>query len=153
MPRKSKQGIKTGSWQTKKYKRRFKTGFYMLRMFWQGFKSRPWYTERVWQGFKYESWHAKKVWQVSRLGLDMLSKFNGREPKSCFGLVFNFKLGYFCYAFIAKHRQVCQHLKLNTLTKFCTVNLNLSMAKVSPKLSCPFNEALSATRWQYQSQV
>jgi hypothetical protein len=55
------------------------------------------------------------------------AKANGREPKSCLGWVFNFKLGYFVMHAITRHIQACPILELKTQPRFCLVSLSLSM--------------------------
>ncbi len=42
------------------------------------------------------------------------AKANGREPKSCLGQIFNFKLGHFVIHAIARHVQACPSLQLKT---------------------------------------
>ncbi len=54
-------------------------------------------------------------------------KANGREPKSCLGLVFKFKLGRFLMYAIVWHVQACLSLELETRPSFCPVSLSLSM--------------------------
>jgi len=50
------------------------------------------------------------------------AKANGREPKSCFGLVFSFKLGCFVMCTIVWPNQVQLSLEWKTRLKFCPVN-------------------------------
>ena len=52
---------------------------------------------------------------------------NGREPKSCLGQVFNFKLGCFVMCTIAWSTQAQPSLMLKTQPRFCPVSLTLSM--------------------------
>jgi hypothetical protein len=56
-----------------------------------------------------------------------------REPRSCMGWVFNFKLGCLCMSAIAWHIQAPPHLKLKTRPRFCNVSLSLSMSKLINK--------------------
>ncbi len=55
------------------------------------------------------------------------AKANGREPKNCLGLVFNFKLGCFVMCTIALPIQEQPNLELITRPRFCPVSLSLSM--------------------------
>ena len=55
------------------------------------------------------------------------TKANRREPKSCFGRVFNFKLGYFVMCTIARPIQARPSLELKTRPRFRPVSLSLSM--------------------------
>jgi hypothetical protein len=56
-------------------------------------------------------------------------KANGREPKSCLGQVFIFKLGCLDMCTIALPIQVQPNLEWRTQPKFCPVSLSLSMQK------------------------
>ncbi len=53
----------------------------------------------------------------------------GREPKSCLGRVFNFKLVRFVMFSIAWPLQARQSLELKTRPRFCPAGLSLSMNK------------------------
>ncbi len=53
------------------------------------------------------------------------TKDNGREPKSCFGRVFNFKLGCFVMCTIVWPVQAQTILELKTRPRFCPVSLSL----------------------------
>ncbi len=55
------------------------------------------------------------------------AKANGREPKGCWGQVFNFKLGHFVIHAIAWYIQAHPTLELKTRQRFCPVSLSLSM--------------------------
>ncbi len=55
------------------------------------------------------------------------AKANGREPKSCLGRVFNFKLGCFVMCVIAWPTQAQLSLELKTWPRFRPVSLSLSM--------------------------
>jgi hypothetical protein len=55
------------------------------------------------------------------------AKANGREPKSCSGRIFNFKLGCFVMCTIARPIQVQLSLEWKTQSSFCPVSLSLSM--------------------------
>jgi hypothetical protein len=64
------------------------------------------------------------------------TKANGREPKSCLGQVFNFKLDCFVTYAIERHIQAHPSLELNTLPWFRPVSWSLSMSEHS---SNPYN--------------
>ncbi len=57
--------------------------------------------------------------------------YGGREPKSCLGQFFNFKLGHYVIRAIAWHIQACPTLELKTRPRFCPVSLSLSMSLVT----------------------
>ncbi len=57
-------------------------------------------------------------------------KDNGREPKSCLGQVFNFKLGCLVMCTIAWPIQAWPSLELKTRLRFRPISLSLSMSKV-----------------------
>jgi hypothetical protein len=59
------------------------------------------------------------------------TKANGREPKSCLGRVFNFKLGCFVMCTIAWPIQARLSLELKTRPRFHPVSLILSMGAMS----------------------
>jgi hypothetical protein len=69
------------------------------------------------------------------------AKANGREPKSCMGGVFHFKLGCLDMCTIAWPVQVQTSLEWKTRPKFCPVSLSLSMQK-------PLLSGHSFERWQ-----
>jgi hypothetical protein len=50
-------------------------------------------------------------------------KVNGREPKSCLGQVFNFKLGCFCHEYNCVAQTNKPQLELKTRPLFCPLNL------------------------------
>jgi hypothetical protein len=50
------------------------------------------------------------------------TKANGREPKSCLGQVFNFKLGRFCYEWNCMTYTSMPTLVLKTWPRFCPVS-------------------------------
>jgi hypothetical protein len=56
-------------------------------------------------------------------------KANRREPKSCLGWVFNFKLGCFVICTTAWPLQARPSLELKTRPRLCPVSLSLSMLK------------------------
>jgi hypothetical protein len=56
-------------------------------------------------------------------------KANRREPKSCFGRVFNFKLDRFGVVQNVHGMPACAYLKLKTWPRFCPVSLSLSMVQ------------------------
>jgi hypothetical protein len=58
------------------------------------------------------------------------AKAIGREPKSCLGQVFNFKLGCFVRCTIAWPIQVRPSLQWKTRPRFRPVSLSLSMAQI-----------------------
>ncbi len=52
----------------------------------------------------------------------------GREPKSCFGRVFHFKLGSFSFANEVHGANACPCLTLKTRPRFCPADLSLPVA-------------------------
>ncbi len=53
------------------------------------------------------------------------AKSNRREPKSCLGRVFNFKIGCFGDVNVLSCVEACRHLELKTWPRFCPVDLSL----------------------------
>jgi hypothetical protein len=53
----------------------------------------------------WQRWCAHQIQTVKRYTLAGSAKANGREPKSCLGRVFNFKLGHFVLYAITQHIQ------------------------------------------------
>jgi hypothetical protein len=60
----------------------------------------------------------KIVWAEIFIVRPGSAKANGREPKSCLGRVFNFKLDSF-----ADTKDACGYLKLKTRPRFCPVSI------------------------------
>jgi hypothetical protein len=54
-------------------------------------------------------------------------KANGREPESCLGQGFNFKLDHFVMHAIARYMQACPSLQLKSQQRFYPVSLSLSI--------------------------
>jgi hypothetical protein len=71
------------------------------------------------------------------------AKANGREPKSCLGRVFNFKLGCFDMWSIAWYRQGRPDLELKTWLRCCPVNLTGQIGSSSNR----FGAMLSQFYW------
>jgi hypothetical protein len=61
---------------------------------------------------------------------------NGREPKSCLGQLFNFKLGSFAVWEDVRDANARPHLKLKTQPRFHPARLSLSMFAVRARLEC-----------------
>ncbi len=59
--------------------------------------------------------------------LERSAEANRREPESCLGQVFNFKLGCFVISVIAWHTTARPRLELKTQHRFCPVSLSFSM--------------------------